>query len=184
MSGSQGAGAAGMGAPDRRSGLAPFLLTSVGGLLLAGGGSADWVREEIVRSVGGVPLTEVVTTAGTAVAPEALGIGVAALLLGLVLLIVRGAGRRWVGLIVLVTGAAATASVAVRTVEAAGRSGALAEGPAVAGVGALAILAGGLGAVRAVSARPGLSSRYSIDEQNHVDEANEWHTASVEPNDD
>lgn len=181
MSGSQ---ATRPSAPARRSGFAPFLLTSIGGLLLAGGGSADWVREEVVREVAGVPLTEVITTAGTAIAPETLATGVAALLLGLVLLMVRGAGRRWLGLVVLVTGVAATASVAVRTVEAAGRSGAVAEGPAVAGIGALAILTGGLAAVRTPSARPGLSSRYAIDEQDGGGEADEWHAASVEPNDD
>lgn len=167
----------------RRSGLAPFLLTSLGGLVLAGGGSAEWVREEAVRDVAGVPLDEVITTPGTEVAPEVLAIGMAALLLALPLLVVRRSGRRWLGMFVMVTGVAAAIIVALRTIAAAGVPGDLAAGPAVAALGALMVVAGGLATLRTPAARPGLPSRYSIDEEEAPSEADEWHAASVEPED-
>jgi hypothetical protein len=167
----------------RRAGLAPFLLSSLGGLVLAAGGSADWAREEQVRDVAGVPLTEVVTTSGTQVAPELLAIGIAALLLGLVLLLVRGVGRRWLGAIVLVIGVGAAVAVGLGTLEAAGLPGRMAEGPPIAAFGALMVAAGGLAAARTPAARPRLSARYSIEGDETGDEADDWHTASVEPED-
>lgn len=182
-----GGGEAPTAVPRRgRSPVGPVALAVAGGLLAAGGATAEWVRRDVLVEVGGsagVALDEVVATPGTAFAPQLLTVGVGLALAGLALLVVRGGARRIGGLVVALAGLAVVVLAGIGTVAARAEPGVLAAGPGIAALGGVAGLAGGLLATRRAAPRPALPSRYSIDES-EVDEeaaADEWRRASVEP---
>jgi len=153
----------------------------VGGLVLVAAGTAAWVRAEGLRDVGDVAVPRAVATPGSALAPGLAATGIAALLAGLLLLVVRGRARRWLGLAVLAVGAAALAATVAGVVAAARLPGDLAGGPGTAAAGVVAVVAGGLLALRpprrapAVDLDPGERS---------AEPGDEWDLASVEPDGD
>lgn len=150
----------------------------LGGLLLVAAASGDWVTLEEVRAIGGVPLVEEQGTAGIELAPQAVAIGVLAAALGLALIVVRGRGRRLLGLLLAAVGVLGAASVAVGTVRAMSEPGHVAAAPWVAAGGSAVVLAAGLVAWRQPPPRPVLSARYSIDSDEPED--GEWGAASDE----
>lgn len=150
--------------PPRRAGYAPVALAGVGGLLVAGGTVADWVRREEVREVGGVALREVTGVAGTQLAGGLVGVGVAAVALGLVLLLVRGRARALAGVLLGLAGLAGVGVLAAGLAAAAALPGDLTAGPGVTGLGALAVLVGAVTAVRRPAAPPSLPARYALDD--------------------
>lgn len=182
-------GAAGAAPPRGRSGVGPIALAVAGGLLAAGGATADWVRRDVVREVGGaggVAFEEVVATPGTAFAPQLLPVGIGLVFAGLALLVLRGSARRAGGVVVGLVGAVVVGVAVVGVVGAGAAPGVLAAGPGIALAGGLAGVVGGLLAARGAATRPALPPRYSIDEA-EVDEEEvaigEWQRASVELDD-
>jgi len=169
--------------PARRAGLAPVALAGVGGLLVAGGTAAEWVRREEVRDVGGVLLPEVTEVPGTQLAGGLVGVGVAAVVLGLVLLGARGRARAVVGAVLGAAGLAGLGLLAAGLAAAAALPGGLTAGPGVAGIGVAAVLGGAVAVVRRPAARPSLPARYALDDGGADPEAGsaaEWDRASVE----
>ncbi len=134
-------GAGGSAAAGGRAGPGAGLLAAVGGLVLVAAGTAAWVRAEGLRDVGDVAVPQAVATPGSALAPGLAATGIAALLAGLVLLVVRGRARRWLGLAVLAIGAAALAATVAGWSRPPG-PGALAGGPGTAAAGVAAVVAG------------------------------------------
>lgn len=175
-------------APARRgrSPVGAVALAVAGGLLAAGGSTADWLRRDVTREVGGsagLVVEEVVATPGTELVPVLLPVGVALVLAGLLLLVVRGGGRRAGGLLVGLVGVAVLVLAAVGALAAGSRPGVLGPGPGIAAGGGLLGIAGGVLAGRRPATRPALPSRYSIDDTEVEEEvaAGEWRRASVEP---
>lgn len=168
-----------------RSPVGAVALTVGGGLVVAGGTSTAWVRREVTRRVGEVALAETLTTPGTAFAPQLVGAGTAAVVVGLALLVLRGSARRAGGAAAVLAGVAALGLVVAGGFAAAAAPGALAAGSWVAGVGALLVAAGGALAARGAPARRALPPRYSIDEPPDPEDgaADEWRLSSVEPED-
>lgn len=149
------------------------LLAVTGGLATAGGAAGVWVREEVRRDIGGVPVTEVETLGGMAVAPRLLPLGLAAALAGLGLLVARGRLQQGVAVVLLLAGVAAGALVGVGLLDLAGE-GALGAGVAFAGLGAAGVVAAGVLGLR--PARPAtLPARYDLDADDTDDE---WRIAS------
>jgi hypothetical protein len=154
------------------------VLAVVGGLLLAGGTTAAWVRDETPRDVGGLQVAGDSFVAGTAFAGGLVGIGLAAVLFGLALVALRGPVRRLAGTALGLLGLAGLAGVGVGLVRAGAEPGSIAAGPGVAGLGAAAITVGAVFAVARPRPRRTLPPRYDLDEDA---DAEEWHRASVEP---
>lgn len=165
---------------ERRSPPLAVGLAVIGGLLLVGATSGDWVVAEQVREVGGVPLTEPEGTAGVELAAQGIATGVVAALGGLGLIVARGRGRRVLGALLCLVAAATVVVVAVGVVRALGDPGQLTAAPWVAGLGALATAAAGVVAWRRPTPPPALSDRYSIDDPADSD-VGEWGIASDEP---
>jgi hypothetical protein len=152
-------------------------LAVAGGLVLAGGTTAAWVRQAADRDVGGVRVADQVTLPGTAFAGWLVGVGLAAVLGGLALLLPSTRLRSAVAAGLTLLGAGGLAGVAAGALRAGAGVGSLAAGPGVAAIGALAVLLGGGMALRRPAARPRLPARYDLE----ADEGDEWHRASVEP---
>lgn len=191
MSGPRPATAPEPSAPARRAGLAAVALAGVGGLLVAGGTAAPWVRREELRDVAGALLPEVTGVAGTQLAGGLVGVGLAAVVLGLVLLLARGRARTLVGLVLGLLGLAGLGLLAAGLAAAAALPGALTAGPGVTGLGVAAVLAGAVAVVRRPAAPPSLPARYALDDAGtragstavtdpDAGEAAEWDRASVE----
>lgn len=154
-------------------------LAILGGLLLVGATSGDWVTAQELREIGGVPLVDDRATAGTVFAPQAVAAGLVATLAGLALIVVRGRGRRVLGLLLLATGTAAAGLVAVGIAQAAAAAGDLTAAPWVAAAGAAATVGAGAVAWGRPAPPPALGERYSIDPDPARDEG-EWDAASDE----
>lgn len=153
-------------------------LAVVGGLLVVGGTSADWVTAEHVREVGGVAVPTVDRTAGIDLAPRAAPAGLLAVVLGLVLLVAPRRARRVLAAVVVLTGGGALGLVVAGLAGAAARPGDLTAAPGVAAAGAAAVVvAGVLGLLRARRA-PALGPRYSVEGAPAADD--EWGLASDE----
>lgn len=165
---------------QRRSPPLAVGLAVIGGLLLVGATSANWVVAEQVREVGGVPLAEPEGTAGVELAAQGIATGVLAALGGLGLIVARGRGRRVLGALLCLVGAAAVGAVAVGVVRAVGARGGLTAAPWIAGLGAAATLTAGVVAWRRPAPLPALGDRYSIDDSTDSD-IGEWGIASDEP---
>jgi hypothetical protein len=154
------------------------LTVAVAGLVLAGATSATWVTEERIRDVGGVQVTEIVTTPGTALAPVAVALGVLAAVSALAFAPTRGAVRRGVGVVIAVIGVVALAVVGVGIARAAQLEGSLGAAPWLAVTGAAVVVAAGLmGTLRPDSA-PMLGARFSVDDA--ADGDAEWRLAMGE----
>jgi hypothetical protein len=162
--------------------LVALLLVVLGGLVLAGAGSAGWVRRDEIRDSGGVVIRETSVTPGTELAGASLPLGVAASAGGLALLGHRRWWRRVVAAGVAATGAASLATVAAGALSAARLPGSVTAAPAVGAGGALAVLVGGLVVLLDGQARaPALGPRYSVDPEDVEDaEHAEWRLASQE----
>lgn len=164
----------------RRSPPLAVALAVVGGLLLVGATSGNWVVAEQLREVGGVPLAVPEGTAGVELAAQGIATGVLAALGGLGLTVARGRGRRVLGALLCLVGAATVVVVALGVVRALEEPGGLTAGPWVAGLGAVATVAAGVLAWRRPAPPPALSERYSIDDATGQDDG-EWGIASDEP---
>ncbi len=167
-------------AEARRGGALAVALAALGGLALVGGTTADWIRLEQVREVGGVRLGGSTGVAGTEVAGPLVGLGIAAIALALGLLVARGRLRRAVAVLLAAAGLVSAVVVAAGLSEAAGRPGSVAAGPGVAALGAAAVLLAAAVALRRPAARATLPPRYDLDLQEEAG-ASEWDRASVEP---
>jgi len=152
---------------------AAAILAVLGGLLLVGGVVGDWVVRDASRQIGEWTVREVVRTPGTQFAVAAIPAGVLAMLCGPLLAFDRA--RVIGGVVAALLGLGAGAIVAAGTIEAVQATGALAQGPAVAGTGALGVLAAGLLALRR-SADPPQASRYTVEGV----EDREWELAAEE----
>jgi hypothetical protein len=151
------------------------VLAVVGGLSVAGGTAAAWVRLEEQREIGGVPVAEVEAVGGLELAPALLPVGLVAAIAGLALLAARGRLQQAVAALVLLAGVASAALLAAGLAETP-PEGTLAAGPAFSGLGALALAAaGGLGLRPASPAT--LPARYDLDAEEGDDE---WRLASAE----
>ncbi|MEX0658417.1 MAG: Trp biosynthesis-associated membrane protein [Egibacteraceae bacterium] len=155
-------------------------LAVIGGLLLVGATSGNWVVTEQVREVGGVPLAEPEGTAGIALAARGIAAGVLAVLGGLGLIVARGRGRRVLGALLCLVGTVTVVVVAVGVVRALDAPGRLTTAPWVAGLGAVAIAGAGVVAWRRPAPPPALGARYSIDGAAGQDQG-DWGLASDEP---
>lgn len=161
---------------NRRSLPVAVGLAVIGGLLLVGAASTNWVVVEEARQIGGVPLVERQGTPGVELAPQGVAMGVLAAMGGLALVVVRGRGRRLLGLAVGATGIVAAMVVGSGVVRAADEPGHLTAAPWVAAAGAVAAVASGVVAWRRPAPAPVLGEQYSIDEEPDGDE--EWGVAS------
>jgi hypothetical protein len=151
-----------------------IVLAVVGGVVAAGGTAAPWVRIEEQRDIGGVPVPALETVGGMALAPGLLPIGLAAIVVGLALLVARGRLRVVVSVLLLGAGAAA-GGLALLGLRAAPTEGDLAIGVFLAGLGTLLLVAAGvLGLRPAPPAR--LPARYDLDDRDDADD--EWRLAS------
>ncbi|MGH8897732.1 MAG: hypothetical protein ACRDZ4_12085 [Egibacteraceae bacterium] len=152
---------------------AAVILAVLGGLLLVGGVVGDWVVRDTSRQVGDLAVRELVGTSGTRFAAGAVPFGVLAVLCGPLLVLRRA--RKIGGGLVLLLGLGGAAILAAGTMEAVQATGALAQGPAVAGAGALCVLAAGLLALRRPTGPP-VTSRYTVEGV----EDREWELAAEE----
>lgn len=159
----------------------PFAVASavVGGLVLVGATSGDWVAAETVRDVGGVELVAPQGTPGLELAAQGVATGVLAALAGLALAVARGRGRRLIGGLLLLTGLAAGAVVIIGVTRALAEPGHLTPAPWIALGGAVTIGAAGILAWRRPSPQPVLGERYTLEGDEAADDR-EWRLASGE----
>ena len=149
---------------------APAVAT-VAGLVLLLAAAAGWVSGEDARDVGGVLVTEPVTISGTQFAPTAVVFGLAGLLGGIALGVLRGAVRRGAAGLVALLAVAAFAVLAVGITRALRAEGTLTPVPFLALAAAAGLLVAGVAAVRA-PARPPQRSRYRVEGEHAADD--EW----------
>lgn len=155
------------------------ILIVCGGIAVAGGVVSPWVRFEFARDVGGVPITDVETLSGIALAPRLLPLGLAGAALGLVVLVTRGRLQQAAAVAVLLLGLVAGAFIVLGAGDAP-PDGTLGAGVAFAALGAMMLVLGGVLGLR--PARPArLPDRYDLD-VDHADD--EWRMASEEDEDD
>lgn len=149
-----------------------------GGLGLAGTGLAAWVRRVDATDVAGVRLEQVEETFGLALAPLALPLGVAAVVLSFGLAVRHALVRRVVAGALLAVGLVALVHVGLGVAAGARLEGDLGPAAYAAPVAALAVLAAGALALRpSPPPPPALPPRYDLDA---ADEDAEWDAASVE----
>lgn len=153
-------------------------LAVVGGLVLVGATSGNWVMAESVRDVGGVELVAPQGTTGLEVAPQAVAAGVLGALGGLALAVARGRGRRLIGVLLLVAGASACVVVGVGVTRSLAEPGRLTPAPWIALGGAGMVVAAGVVAWRRPSPPPALGDRYTVEGDEAADD--EWRLASDE----
>lgn len=156
---------------------APIVAIGGGLILLLAGGSA-WVARDEIRQIGDLAVREPVTVPGTEYAPLVVVLGLAGLLLGTVMAVVRGFVHRGVGASVGLAGLAAVAVTVVGITRAAGAEGIVTPAPYAAGAGATALVVAGIMALRG-PVRPPVRSRYRVAAEHAEDD--EWDTASAEP---
>lgn len=154
-------------------------LAVVGGLVLVGATSGDWVAAERVRDVGGVELAAPQGTPGLELAAQAVAAGVLGALAGLALAVARGRGRRLIGGLLLLTGLVAAAVVALGVSRGLGEPGRLTPAPWVALAGAAMVGAAGIVALRRPAPPPALAQRYTLEGDEAAGDA-EWRLASEE----
>lgn len=153
-------------------------LAVVGGLLVVGGTSADWLTADRVRDVGGVAVPATERTPGIDVVPRAAPVGVTAVVLGLALLLAPRRVRRAVGVLLALAGLAGLGLLVAGIVGALDRPGALTTAPWVAVVGAVGTGAAGVLALLRPRTAPALGPRYSLEGRDEADD--EWGLASDE----
>lgn len=161
-----------------RSAFPAVALAAGGGLVLAGATVADWLRTPVSRTVGDVVVAEEVVTPGTELAAPLVAVGLAALLAALALMVLPSAARRGAGLLLVVLGMGGAVGVVDGLRRALVLDGAIAQGPGIAGLGALLVLGGGALVVRRPRQRPALPPRFALDDAEREDD--EWRLASVE----
>lgn len=169
-----GGGASGRGTPPLAVALAV-----VGGLVLVGATSGNWVVAEGVRDVGGVELVVPQGTPGLRLAPQGVAAGVLAALAGLALAVARGRGRRLIGGLLVLTGLVAAAVVGLGVSRGLAEPGQLTPAPWIALGGAATVGAAGIAAWRRPAPPPALGDRYTLEGDEAADDA-EWRLASSE----
>lgn len=160
----------------RRFWLAPTLAV-VGGLVLMAATAAPWVVEVATREIGGVALDEATSTSGLQFAAAAVGLGLAALVAGGLLGVLRGMSRRIGGLAAFGLGVAGAVVVVRGMVLATQADGALTAAPWTAAVGAVTVAAAGVLAAVRTSAPP-VASPYRVGDERATDD--EWTLAAEE----
>ena len=158
-----------------RSFWAPAVIAVVAGLLLLLSAAAGWVDGVDARDVGGIVVREPTSESGTVFAPTGVVFGLAALLGGVVLGILKGRGRRITGLVVATLGAATAAVVVLGLLDATRADGALTPAPFFALLSAVAVAGAGLLASRGPAGPPG-ASRYRVEGEQPADD--EWSLAA------
>lgn len=164
---------------SRRTPPVAVALAVVGGLLLVGATSGNWVAAETVRDVGGVELVAPQGTPGLELAAQGVGAGVLAALAGLALAVARGRGRRLIGGLLLLTGLVAGGVVVLGVSRGLAEPGQLTPAPWIALGGAAIIGAAGIVALRRPSPPPVLGERYTLEGDEAADDR-EWRLASSE----
>ena len=157
-----------------RSFWAPPVFAVVAGLLLLLASAAGWVDAVDARDVGGIVVREPTSQSGTTFAPSGVVFGLAALLGGVVLGLVRGRARRVAGWVVGVIGAGAAAAVIRGLLEAGRAEGTLTPAPVFALLSAVVVAAAGLLAWRGPAGPPD-ASRYRVEGEQPADD--EWSAA-------
>lgn len=153
---------------------AAALLATVGGLLMAGGSTGNWVVETVRTDLGGVARTDEVVTPGVELAGALLPLGVVAVAGGLAAFVVTGRLRRTLGVLLVLLGLAALVVAGFGVAEAANLDGDIGTAAFVAALGALSVAVAGVLALRpAGPAR--LPARYELDEDDDPDA--EWREA-------
>ena len=158
-----------------RSFWAPAVVVIVSGLILLLASAAGWVDAEDARTVGGVVVTEPRSLSGTTFAPMAVVFGLAGLVTGVLLAIVRGSARKAVAILAVVLGIVGSAVVAGGSARARDAQGAVTPAPFFATLAVISVGMGGVLALRA-PARPPETSRYRVESERPEDD--EWTVAS------
>lgn len=158
-----------------RSFWAPAALAVAAGLLLLLAAAAGWVDGVDARDIGGVVVREPTSTSGTQFAPNGVVAGLAALLGGVMLAVVRGRARRIAGVAVGLVGAAGLTALGIGIMRASGADGQLTPAPAFAVVCALGVVLAGWLALRGPQ-HPPAASRYRVEAERPADD--EWSLAS------
>lgn len=161
----------------------------IGGLALAAGIVGEWAITPTSIDLEIIELDETEAIPGSAYAPAGLPIGLAAVVIGAPLIgFGRGRLRIIVGVLLVLTGIAATALVGVGIVQADRDGEELGSAPFGSLAGALAVAAGGVLAVRSSDRQKArLSGRYELEGGAGVDDdegADEWRMASADDGDD
>ena len=155
----------------------PPTLAVLGGLVVIAATAAPWTVEVVTREIGGVSLDESTSTSGLEFAASAIGLGLASLVVGGVLAVLRGVGRRIGGLAAMGLGIASVVvlvrGIVLVTMEGSGPT----AGPWLAVVGALAVTAAGVLAALRTSAPPA-ASPYRVGDERSTDD--EWTLAADE----
>lgn len=154
-------------------------LAVLGGLVLVGATSGNWVMAEGVRDVGGVELAAPQGTTGLELAPQGVAAGVLGALGGLALAGARGRGRRLIGILLLLAGLGAGVVAIMGVNRGLAEPGHLTAAPWIALGGAGMIVAAGVVAWRRPSPPPALGDRYTVEGDEAADDE-EWRLASDE----
>ena len=157
----------------------------LGGLLVGAGGAGGWRTLERARQVGTVAVTDVRTVPGGEVAPTVVAWGIALVVVGLVLLALRGRMILVGSGVVVALAVAAGVAAGLGLVRAAGEPGTLAAGGPMAAGGAVVALAGGVAGLRAGRGGRGgraraLPARYDLEADPGDEAAAAWDEVSVE----
>ena len=155
----------------------PPTLAVLGGLLVMASTAAPWMVEVTTREIGGVSLDESTATSGLQFAAAAVGLGLASLVAGGLLAVLRGVSRRIGGLAALGLGVAGLVVLVQGMVLATQEGGTLTAAPWTAAVGAVLIAAAGvLAALR--TAAPPAASPYRVGDERSTDD--EWTLAAAD----
>jgi hypothetical protein len=107
----------------------------LGGLLVVGGGAGTWLTFEGVREVGGARLVEATTVPGSELAPTVIAWGLGLVVVGLVLLALRGRAARVVAAVLGLLAVAAGVAVGLGLGLAGGIDGGVDGGSGTLGSG-------------------------------------------------
>jgi hypothetical protein len=130
-------------------------------MVFAGGLAAAWVQQQLTRTVGDVVVDETQATTGMELVPLGVVAGLAAVVCGVGLLIIRGVGRRVAAVLLMMSGAAAVIAVALGVARAIALDGRITAAPWIAGPAAGVVMAAGALAWGPTARR--MSARYDVD---------------------
>ena len=155
----------------------PPTLAVLGGLLVIAATAAPWIAGTDTRDIGGVVVSEAVTTSGLEFASAAVAAGLGALVAGAVLAVLRGMSRRVAGVVVVGVGVLTVVLLVQGMVLVTMEGGELTAGPWIAVVGAVAVAVGGVLAALRTTAPPA-ASPYRVGDERSTDD--EWTLAADE----
>lgn len=155
----------------------PFIVVA-GGVMLAGSVAAPWVRHLSTRDVGGVPIVEEVTSAGTRFAGDVLLPALGVVVVGMLALVLPAA-RRPLSVALWLGAFYAGGQVLWGVTVARDTGGSLTSAPFVAFLACLLLSLGAMAMrSRAVPAEPALSERYTVEGSAGGPEDEEWRLAA------